>query len=167
MSENLKLNLDIDAKKAQAALKATAQGAKDLGADLDDTRTAGQKAADVIKSLADESVADFKAMAQAGDALALALGPEIVAGLDKAGSSVDELVSNLSRMGLSFEEIEADADVGEHFLGELPEGEFRRQVIADPIGRAGNADRNGRRCGFLDALGRKHGRPRLRFRATR
>lgn len=102
------LATDGDALKAFGSL---AKGAKrDMGkvADaLDEGLTAGQKMAKGLIAAAEQIDAEYVGLRSASEKLASALGPEFAA---KAEQGVDGLVLDLRRAGLTFEEIEADAD---------------------------------------------------------
>lgn len=85
--------------------KAVRKELKAVEADLEDTRTAGQKMADALDSLAGQMEAELKGAAKAAEALGRALGPELA-----GRSDIGAVVTDLNRMGLTFEEITADAD---------------------------------------------------------
>ena len=78
---------------------------KSIEGDFDATATAGQKVATVLSKMAGELDTELDRAAQAADALSAALGPELAGRAD-----VGQLVGDLQRMGLTFEEIVADAD---------------------------------------------------------
>jgi hypothetical protein len=75
---------------------------------LADTETAAQRAARVLGQMADQAETELQQAARAADALAAALGPEMAAKLGRNG--IAEQIGQLNRMGLTFEDIEADAD---------------------------------------------------------
>lgn len=75
---------------------------------LDDTTTAAQRVAQTLGGLADQADTELRQAAAAADALATAMGPDMAAKLGRNG--IAQAVGDLNRMGLSFEEIEADAD---------------------------------------------------------
>lgn len=106
MADKLSLNLDVVTKSAQQNLKDTSKAATALGDDFDDTRSKAQKIADAIKSSTDQIVTELKADKEAADALAKAIGPEM-ATTAKAG--IDDLVIKLKNLGLTSDEIKADA----------------------------------------------------------
>jgi uncharacterized protein YoxC len=110
MANDISYRLNVATKDAEKNLKAAAKEAKKLGTDLDDTRTAGKKAADFLSKFADDAQADFKANAKAAEKLAEALGSEFVAELNASGRSVDDLVDDLKRMGLTAQDVEDSVD---------------------------------------------------------
>ena len=75
---------------------------------LEDTSSASQRAAQTLNRMADQAATELVAAARAADALAAALGPEMAAKLGQNG--IAQAVGDLNRMGVAFDEIEADAD---------------------------------------------------------
>lgn len=110
MANDISYKLTVATQDAQRNLKAAEKEAKKLGTSLDDSRTKGQKVADFLDKFADEAEADFKATVKAADKLAEALGSEFVAELRQSGKSVEDLVDDLKRMGLTADDVEADVD---------------------------------------------------------
>ncbi len=108
--KRIKLDIELATKQAQSNLKAAAKEAKALGDEVDDTRSAGKKLADAMNQVTDALEQELKDSAKAADKLAKALGPDMVDDLKASGRSVDDLVANLRAAGLSYEEVEADAD---------------------------------------------------------
>ena len=100
------ITADDDASKVFEKISRTAK--KEMGAvedSLDDTRTAGKKAADALSAVFDELDAEMAQTTQAADRLAQAMGPELAGKVDAS-----KAVNEFKRMGLTLEEIEADAD---------------------------------------------------------
>lgn len=108
--KKLEFDLSIATKQAQADLKATGKAAQALEDELEDSRTAGKKLADAIRQASDNVEADLKAAASAAEALEQALGEETVAAAKAAGRSVDQMVGELKRAGLTYDDIRADVD---------------------------------------------------------
>jgi hypothetical protein len=75
---------------------------------LSDTATASQRAAQTLNAMAGAAETELVAAKRAADALAAALGPEMAAKLGQNG--VAQAVGDLNRMGVAFDEVEADAD---------------------------------------------------------
>jgi hypothetical protein len=105
-----KLTFNIDAKddasKVFEKIGRTAKSEMGKVEDgLDDTRTAGKKAADALGAVFDALDADMVQTAATADRLAQAMGPELAAKVD-----VSKAVGEFRRMGLTLEQIEADAD---------------------------------------------------------
>lgn len=108
MTEQLKLVIDVVAKKGTKELRDLAKAANNVSDAADDTRTAAKRMADEFDRRTDEMVKDMQAGERAAGALADALGPELAA---KIGSAkLDNFIGDLKRAGLSFEEVEADAE---------------------------------------------------------
>ena len=103
MTNRITSVVDIDVRKAIAALK-------DVEAGFDGTESAGKRAAAQMAAMADVIDAEAANAASAVEAMSSALGPEFAADLEKAGSSVDELVSSLRKAGLAYDDVRADAD---------------------------------------------------------
>ena len=109
MAKKLSYEIDVNAQGGVQGLKqfsrAAKQELKSVEDGLDDTASAGQKVAKVLSAMADQLDTELAEAARAADALATALGPELTSRAD-----VGSLVADLNKLGLSFEEIEADAD---------------------------------------------------------
>lgn len=75
---------------------------------LDDTSTNAQKVAQSLGKMADQAEQELKAAARAADALGQALGPELAAEMGRDG--IAQKIGDLNRLGLTFDEITADAD---------------------------------------------------------
>ena len=101
--------IGVDSSQGVAGVKqfssAVKRELKSIEGDFDDTATAGEKVATVLSKMAAELDTELDRAAQAADALSAALGPELAGRAD-----VGQLVGDLQRMGLTFEEITADAD---------------------------------------------------------
>lgn len=124
--KQLSLNLEIGTAKATKSLKDAAKEAKKLGTELEDSRTAGKKLADSIGAVADEMESEFKQATKAAGKLEQALGEDGVAAIKKQGKSIDELVQDLKRAGLAYDDIEADVD-------ELAASIKRMSAVGDQI----------------------------------
>jgi uncharacterized coiled-coil DUF342 family protein len=107
-SEQLRLVIDVVNKNAIKGMGDLKKAAKGVSDELDDTRSAAKRVADELDRRADEMAADLKASEKAAEALGAALGPELAA---KIGSAkLDSFIGDLKRAGLTFEEVEADAE---------------------------------------------------------
>ncbi|HQZ33833.1 MAG TPA: hypothetical protein PK020_05385 [Ilumatobacteraceae bacterium] len=106
--QDLTFKIGFDTKEGVANLKKAGKEVGELGDDLDDTRTAAQRLADALDAETDDMIASIKGAVAASDSLGRALGPELAAKIGQA--NIDKMVGDLNRAGLSFDEIEADAD---------------------------------------------------------
>jgi len=86
------------------------QSVKGLVSGMDEAESAGKRVAAAMTELADSAEVGLKDAERASERLADALGVETVTAIEAAGRSVDGWVRDLKRMGLTIEEIEADAD---------------------------------------------------------
>jgi hypothetical protein len=109
MAEKIRYEVDVNASDAKRGLqdfsRAAKQAGKEAASALDDTATAGDKARAAIKAMAEATASELKASTTAAEALAAALGPELAGRVN-----VDQLVADLHRMGVSFDEIGTEAD---------------------------------------------------------
>jgi hypothetical protein len=109
MAEKIRYDVDINARDGVRELDRLGKAGKDAGKDLeksfDDSATAADKAAEAIVQMATKMDTELRSAKEASDALALALGPELTGKMD-----VDQVVVDLSKMGLTFDEIRGDAD---------------------------------------------------------
>lgn len=106
----LRIDLDVVTQKAQQHLKEAEQASGQLGEGIDDTRTKGQQLADAMELMAQIAKQELQAAEAAADALSSSLGPEMVAKLEQGGQSIDGLVSDLHRAGLTYQDVRDDAD---------------------------------------------------------
>lgn len=90
--------------------KNMSRAVKDIVSGLDDTESAGKRVAGAMKQLAGDAEASFRDSRDAADRLAAALGPEMVAQIEAGGRSVDGYITDLQRMGLTFDDIRTDVD---------------------------------------------------------
>ena len=108
-SRDLTYKIGVDSSQGVAGVKqfssAVKKELKSIEGDFDDTATAGQKVANVLSLMAKELDDELGRASAAADALATALGPELAAKAD-----VGQIITDLNRMGLTFEDIVADAD---------------------------------------------------------
>src|SRR5262245_33720785 len=107
--KKLEYQIGVDSTQGQKGVKdfsrAVQQELRKVEDDFDDTASAGEKVATVLSTMARDLDDELGRAATAADALSQALGPELT-----AKSDVGSIVGNLQRMGLSFEDITADAD---------------------------------------------------------
>lgn len=106
----LRIDLDVVTQKAQQHLKEAEQASGQLGEGIYDTRTKGQQLADAMELMAQIAKQELQAAEAAADALSSSLGPEMVAKLEQGGQSIDGLVSDLHRAGLTYQDVRDDAD---------------------------------------------------------
>lgn len=109
MAGSLDYRITVDSTGATSGLTSFAGAAKrELGAvdtALGDTVTAADKVAVAIDQMAAKLDTELTAAKQAADALSTALGPELGGRMD-----VTSVLNDLRRMGLTFDEIRANAD---------------------------------------------------------
>lgn len=85
--------------------------AKEAVSALDDTESKGTAVARAMEALSGKIEQEMRDAASATEVLQTALGVETVAAFKEAGRSVDAIVEDLHRAGLSYDDIRADADV--------------------------------------------------------
>jgi hypothetical protein len=90
--------------------KNMSRAVKDIVSGLDDTESAGKRVASAMKQLAGDAETSFRDSRDAADKLAQALGPEMVSKIEAGGRSVDGYITELQRMGLTFDDIRTDVD---------------------------------------------------------
>lgn len=100
---SMKVNFLADASKLNRGLKDALNG-------LDDIEDAGDRAAAAIRIFTDQTESNLREAANATDALKQALGAETVAAIEQAGGSVDRWVSDLRKLGLTYEDVANSAD---------------------------------------------------------
>ena len=105
---DIRYNVKVDASGANRALqqfgRAAQQAGKTASQALDDTATAGDQARAALVAMAEAMDAELREAAAAADALRVALGTSA----DQFDA--DQVVADLNRMGVSFDEIRGDAD---------------------------------------------------------
>lgn len=130
--KSIDIELNLKDKDAQRKLKAATKEVGQLEDSLDDAESAGKQLARAIEQSADDMIDEIDRTKRAVDAMERALD----------GTDMDsrEVVADLKRIGLTAEEIEADAD-----------------ALADALRRAGDVKVHAVEQGFDDvdqALGR-------------
>lgn len=147
MAKRLEFDIVTDPSKGIAGLKQFAGAAKkamgDVNNSLDDTTTSAQKVAKALSGLAGDIETEMKGAAQAADALGKALGPEIA-----GRANLDQVVADLKKMGLTFDEITADADALAAGLKDLD----RVQVQAKGLGEVESSAKRAK--GGIDEVGK-------------
>jgi hypothetical protein len=107
--KQVRFDIDVNAAKAEQGLRqftrAVKRATKESEDGLDDTATAADKVAKALKSMAQQMDSELRQAAKAAEALGQSLGPELTGRLD-----VNQVTADLNKMGLSFEDIEAEAD---------------------------------------------------------
>lgn len=102
VSKKVQIELDLDARQAQKDLKKLAKDTSALGEELEDVETAGEAMARAITTRADEMKAEIDATARAVEAMA--------GHLDDVDMDPRDAVAGLKKLGLSAEDVEADAE---------------------------------------------------------
>ena len=109
MAKKLEYDISVDSSGGIKGLKqfsgAVRKEMKAIGDSADDASTNAQKLAKVLSGLAGDMKVELNQAAEAAEAMSRALGPELASRAD-----VSSIIADLNRMGLSFEEITADAD---------------------------------------------------------
>ena len=109
---DLNYRITVDAASGTAGIRdfsrAVTREMKAVDQSLDETGSNAGRVARALGQLADAAETELKSAAAAADALGQALGPELAASMGRDG--IAEKVGDLNRMGLTFEEIEADAE---------------------------------------------------------
>jgi hypothetical protein len=101
-ADRVRVQLELAAKEARAEARALADQLKKTGDAVDDVESAGKRMARALESSADDMVAEIDATRRAVDALDRALGDVDI--------NTADVVSDLKRVGLTAEDIEADAE---------------------------------------------------------
>lgn len=96
------IQLDLAAADMVKQLRNASAVTTELNTDLEDTRTAGRRAADALKRVADEASADLRRSTDAAHALAKAMGDDTVQAFQRSGRSVADIITTLRQAGLSF-----------------------------------------------------------------
>jgi hypothetical protein len=105
MAEDIRAKLKIDGlTEAEKGLDKVATAAEDVGKALEEPESAGKQLAAALKASAAEIEAALKADAEAAEALGQALGPEL-----SSRMNVDSAVADLKKLGLTADEVKADA----------------------------------------------------------
>lgn len=110
--KDLTYRVVVDSSQGTAGIaafsRAVTREMRQVDSSLEDTATASQRVIDALGRMADEAESELKQATRAVDAFAEAMGPELAAELGR--DVIAEKVGELNRLGLTFEEIEADAD---------------------------------------------------------
>ena len=112
----LDYTIGVDASDGVRGVKQFSRAVRDelstVEDNLDDTSSAGKRAASVISAMADDVRTELEAASRASDALRSALG--------EVGERTDvgSIIADLKRMGLSFDEIEAVYGAGYRYRPE-------------------------------------------------
>jgi hypothetical protein len=148
MARSIDYSLKLATGEAARELKRLADGAEDVADELDDVETAGRAVARALERTADDIEADLKSAERAAEALGEALGPELAGKLGNNG--VDGVVADLKRLGLTYDEIEADADELARAVAKLDTVgannarglNVKMAEVADNTGKASDATRS-------------------------
>jgi len=109
---DLNYRITVDAAAGTAGIRdfsrAVNRELRSVDQSLDETGNNASRVARALGDMADTAETELRAAARAADALGTALGPELAARMGQDG--IAEKVGDLTRLGLTFEEIEADAD---------------------------------------------------------
>jgi hypothetical protein len=101
-AKDIKLNLDLNTKDAQRAVKDLNKELSNTDDSLEDVESAGKQMARAIEKAADDTIDEIEKTKRAVDALETAL--------DGFDADPTKVVGDLKKMGLTSEEIEADAE---------------------------------------------------------
>jgi ABC-type transporter Mla subunit MlaD len=108
-SKDLSYKINVDSSQAITGVKGFSRAVQDelkkVEQDFDDTATAGDRVATVLSAMAKDLDTELGRAGAAADALKTALGEDLGSRAD-----VGAIITDLQRMGLSFEDIVADAD---------------------------------------------------------
>ena len=107
-NERIAITIDVLADKAIGGLNKLKSVVSVAGQDLDDTASAGKRMAAALDAATDQIAADMQGAERAAGALAASLGPEMAAQIGRNG--IDSMLAKLRAAGLTFDEVEADAD---------------------------------------------------------
>lgn len=102
--------LQQSAARSESLLDKLRAKANELDGTFDDTATSGQKMGALLTAMAEQITSELDRAKAASSALAASLGEEQVAAIERAGGSIDATVEHLRRMGMTYEEIAAQAD---------------------------------------------------------
>ncbi|HEY3484614.1 MAG TPA: hypothetical protein VGK49_04475 [Ilumatobacteraceae bacterium] len=110
MARDMNFNLRIAGDQANKTLKEAAKNAEAAGDELEDLGSAGQRLAALMKQSADQVERELDQVTAAAEVLEAALGDETAAAAREAGFSIEQMVMELRQAGLTFEDIEQDAE---------------------------------------------------------
>lgn len=119
--------------------KGLSAAAKEAISSLDETSGSAEQVAAAIRAMADVTEAKFREQQAAVDALATAMGDELVADIQRAGGSVDQLVVDLERGGVEFGTIRDKADL---FAASIQYSSDKAKALGDDM-KAGAAEAEG------------------------
>jgi hypothetical protein len=160
VAKDLKFNITAQDDTSSVLAKIASNAKREMGKvddALEDTRTAGQRAADALSSMFDEFDAELKQTARIADDLASKLGPELSSKVDTG-----QLIGEFRKLGLTLDEIEADTDalvqsikraddvVLSHFTGEVDQATTKVKELDDALDQV-----DGARLDDLDSSARK------------
>jgi hypothetical protein len=112
------------------AVRDAIKSLEDTQKELGKTEISGKDLADALRKAADDSERELDSIARASSAMETALGADFVEARRQAGVSVDDIVMELSNLGVSFNNIETDAK-------ELAEAVKRLDDVRTPIKNVG------------------------------
>lgn len=133
MKEQLQLVIDLATNDAVKNVQALKRAGGQLEDGLEDTRTAAQRMADEIDAATSQLISDMEASKRATDALGQALGSELAAKIGQGG--IDEFIADLRRAGLTFQEIEGDADRFAQSLKRIDDVTPQVQALDSELGK--------------------------------
>ena len=141
-SEQLKLVIDVSTAQAVKETKNLAKAVKGAGDEIEDMRTSAERAADALDAASSAMIADLKKSESAAEALGKALGPELASRIGEA--KLDSFISDLRRMGLSFEEIEGNSERFAASLRKIDESTGSIKNVEGAVSRLGHESDNSR-----------------------
>ena len=122
---------DSGVKAANKAFGDVRRTFKDMAADADDTRGAGEKLGDAYSQAASRLKAELEQLRQTAAVVADSLGPEMTAAMEANGRSVEMQVQEWRKLGLTFDDIKADSEFLARGLKDLDEA---GRVAGDQVG---------------------------------
>jgi hypothetical protein len=92
------------------ATEAAVKNLLSLGRELGKTELSADDVAKALRQAADDAEEEIRKISAASSSMETALGADFVAAAAQAGTSVDDIVVQLHSLGVSFDDIEANAD---------------------------------------------------------
>lgn len=132
--------LQQSASRSESLLDKLRAKAAELDGTFDETATSGQRMGALLTAMAGQISTELDRAKAASSALAASLGEEQVAAIERAGGSIDATVEHLRRLGLSYEDVAAEADqlaVGVKALNDVELSGLNAEVrqLDDNLGR--------------------------------
>ena len=107
---DVRIRFTGEAKALKGTMAEVRQVFAALVDDSDDARSAAQKLGEAYTLQAEKTKAEMAQLETASMAVADSLGPEMVQALEKSGQSVEGLVAEWRRLGLTYDDITSESD---------------------------------------------------------